>query len=79
MNVIRPLGSVSKAKPVIVSSRKCGYGSDMDLETDSDEEIYVGHSSIESSPMDEKFRNGVEQKRTGFVGDKVGLMFLACC
>ncbi|KNA08755.1 hypothetical protein SOVF_159690 [Spinacia oleracea] len=70
MNVIRPLGSVSKAKPVIVSSRKCGYGSDMDLETDSDEEIYVGHSSIESSPMDEKFRNGVEQKRTGFVGDK---------
>ncbi|XP_021758885.1 uncharacterized protein LOC110723806 isoform X2 [Chenopodium quinoa] len=66
----RPVGSVSNAKPVTVSSRN-GYGSDMDLESDSDEEINGGNYSVESSsPVDDIFSNGVEQKRTGFVGDK---------
>lgn len=52
-----------------LDSRNCGSGSDIDISTSFDEEIYGGHYSVE---LPDKFYNGVEQKRTGFIGDKVG-------
>ncbi|XP_009601182.1 uncharacterized protein [Nicotiana tomentosiformis] len=34
-----------------------GWGSDMDTGSDSDDEVYGGHYSVETSPQDDKFHN----------------------
>ena len=55
-----PLGSVPKPRPIHVNGLSSGSGSDMDLGTDSDEEVYGGQYSVESSPQDDKIRVAVE-------------------
>lgn len=69
--------TVPKTGPVHGSRLNYGSGSDMDMGTDSDEETYGGRYSVESSPQDDKCRNGVEPKYSnskpkhmGFVGDQ---------
>ncbi|KAK9713111.1 hypothetical protein RND81_06G003500 [Saponaria officinalis] len=52
------IGSVPKAKPLPVNGEKFGSGSDMDLNSDSDDENYGGgRYSVESSPQDDKIRD----------------------
>uniref|UniRef100_A0A7C9EE15 Uncharacterized protein n=1 Tax=Opuntia streptacantha TaxID=393608 RepID=A0A7C9EE15_OPUST len=55
-----PLRSVPKPRPIHVNGLNSGSGSDMDLGTDSDEEVYGGQYSVESSPQDDKIRVAVE-------------------
>ncbi|KAL2907285.1 Ankyrin repeat domain-containing protein 50 [Bienertia sinuspersici] len=62
---VRPLGSEAKTKPVTVNSRNSGFGSDMDLGSNSDDDINNGHYSVESSPEDDN----------GFTGDKKSVRF----
>jgi len=70
-----PLGSVPKPRPVHFNGSNSESGSDMDLGSDSDEETYGGHYSVESSPQDDKIRVAVETnhstskfKQVGFLG-----------
>ncbi|XP_074308502.1 uncharacterized protein LOC141643306 isoform X1 [Silene latifolia] len=55
------LGSVPKARPVPVNGSNRRSGSDMDLDSGSDDETYGGRYSVESSPQDDKVRRGVER------------------
>ncbi|XP_055829046.1 uncharacterized protein LOC129897964 isoform X1 [Solanum dulcamara] len=55
-----PSGVIRGSRTITVSAsggNDSGWGSDMDIGFDSDDEVYDGHYSVETSPQDDKFPN----------------------
>ncbi|KAA8546741.1 hypothetical protein F0562_003170 [Nyssa sinensis] len=59
-----PSGAIPVFQAIPLSGNDSGSGSDMDTSSDSDDEVYGARYSVDSSPQDEKFSNGVSPRYT---------------